>query len=162
MPAKEYVLSAIGRVESGPQGSVLKIAQKYRPALLGLDGFSHINVLWWSHHLEAPEHRGILEAGHPYVNAPARLGIFATRSPMRPNPVCISTVSLLNVDLENGLVIVAWIDAEDGTPILYIKPYHPSSDRVREVHMPEWCRDWPQWIEDSAEFDWGSVFVNAR
>jgi tRNA (Thr-GGU) A37 N-methylase len=66
------------------------------------------------------------------------------------------------VDLENGLVIVPWIDAEDGTPILDIKPYHPSSDRVRDVRMPEWCAHWPQSLEDSAAFDWEAEFVNAR
>jgi tRNA-Thr(GGU) m(6)t(6)A37 methyltransferase TsaA len=162
MSEKVYKLSPIGQVESGPEGFALRIAPKYRAALQGLDGFGHINVLWWSHYLDTPDHRNILEAEQPYKNAPDKLGIFATRSPLRPNPICVSTVSVLNVDIENGLVIVPWIDAENGTPILDIKPYHPSSDRVRDLHMPEWCQHWPQWLEDSAEFNWEAEFVNAR
>jgi len=162
MSEKVYKLSPVGQVESGPQGFALRIAPKYRAALQGLDEFSHIHVLWWSHYLDSSEHRNIMESEQPYKNGPARLGIFATRSPLRPNPICVSTVSVLRVDVEDGLVIVPWIDAEDGTPILDIKPYHPSGDRVRDVRMPEWCSHWPQWLEDSAEFDWEAEFVNAR
>jgi tRNA-Thr(GGU) m(6)t(6)A37 methyltransferase TsaA len=162
MSDKEYHLSPVGRVANGPQGCVLKIAAKYRAALQGLEGFSHIQVLWWSHQLDNPEARNLLEAEQPYAGAPARLGIFATRSPLRPNPIGLSTVAVLGVDCGKGLVLVPWIDAEDGTPILDIKPYHPSSDRVREVHLPAWCRGWPQWAEDSADFDCEAVFVNAR
>ena len=162
MSEKVIKLSPVGQVQSGPEGFTLKIAPKYRAALQGLEAFSHINVLWWSHYLDSPGQRSILEAEQPYKNGPACLGIFATRSPLRPNPICVSTVSVLHVDVENGLVIVPWIDAEDGTPILDIKPYHPSGDRVRDVHMPAWCAHWPGWLEDSAEFDWAAEFVNAR
>jgi len=162
MSEKEYKLLPIGRVKAGPDGFALEIAPEYRAALLGLDGFSHIQVLWWSHYLDTPEYRSVLEAEQPYKNAPARLGIFATRSPLRPNPICLSVAPVLSVDTENGLVIVPWIDAEDGTPILDIKPYHPSSDRIRDLRLPEWCQHWPRWYEDSAEFDWEAEFVNAQ
>ena len=162
MSEKEYKLSPIGEVESGQEGFALKIAPEYRAALSGLDGFGHIHVLWWSHHLDTPEYRNVMEAEQPYKNTPDKLGIFATRSPLRPNPICVSTASVLNVDVENGLVILPWIDAEDGTPILDIKPYHPSEDRIRDVRVPEWCGHWPQWYEESGEFDWEVDFVNAQ
>lgn len=162
MSQNEYQVSPIGQVATDPEGFVLQIAPECRAALEGLEAFSHIQVLWWSHHLDAPEYRSVLVAERPYRNAPAELGIFATRSPLRPNPICLSTAVLLGVDLENGLVSVAWIDAEDGTPILDIKPYHPSSDRVRDVQLPEWCRHWPEWYEESDEFDWEAEFINAR
>lgn len=162
MSEKEYTFSPVGQVEAGPDGFALKIAPEYRAALHGLDGFGHIQVLWWSHYLDTPEYRNVLEAEQPYKNGPASLGIFATRSPLRPNPVCVSVAPILSVDVENGLVIVPWIDAEHGTPILDIKPYHPSSDRIRDIRMPEWCQHWPQWYEDSAEFAWEAEFVNAR
>jgi|JFJP01.1.fsa_nt_gi tRNA-Thr(GGU) m(6)t(6)A37 methyltransferase TsaA len=162
MSEKEYKLSPVGKVQAGPDGYVLKIFPKYRTALNGLDGFGHINVIWWSHYLDTAEYRRITESEQPYVHGPSSLGIFATRSPVRPNPICISTVAVLGVDIDKGLVIVPWMDAEDDTPILDIKPYHPSNDRVRDVHMPGWCRHWPQWYEDSAEFDWSSEFVNAH
>lgn len=162
MSEKEYKLSPVGKVQAGQDGFVLKIAPKYRAALKGLDGFSHINVIWWSHYLDAPEHRSVLESEQPYAKGPSTLGIFATRSPLRPNPICVSTAAVLSVDVEKGLVVVPWIDTEDGTPILDIKPYHPSSDRIRDVQMPKWCQHWPQWYEDSGEFDWSTEFVNAR
>jgi len=162
MTKKEYKLSPIGQVEAGQDGFALKIAPEYRAALSGLEEFSHINVLWWSHHLDTPEYRSVMEAEQPYKNAPASLGIFATRSPLRPNPICVSTVDLLSVDVENGLVTIPWMDAEDGTPILDIKPYHPSSDRIRDVRMPDWCQHWPQWYEESGEFNWEAEFVNAQ
>ena len=162
MSEKEYKLSPIGQVEVSPDGFVLKIMPEYRAALKGLDGFGHINVLWWSHHLDTPEHRSVMEAEQPYKNAPDKMGIFATRSPLRPNPICVSIVDLISVDFDNGLVIIPWMDAEDGTPILDIKPYHPSSDRIRDLRMPEWCAHWPQWYEESGEFDWEAEFVNAQ
>lgn len=155
-------LNPIGQVKAGAEGYALKIDPEYRDALLGLGEFSHILVLWWSHYLDSPEHRSVLIADRPYKNAPEKLGIFATRSPLRPNPISVSVTNLLNVDIENGLVIIPWIDAEDGTPILDIKPYHPSSDRVRDLHMPVWCQHWPQSLEESADFDWAAEFVNAR
>ncbi len=162
MSEKTYKLSPIGQVECGPEGFALKIDPKYRAGLQGLADFGHINVLWWSHYLDTPDHRSVVEAEQPYKHGPAKLGIFATRSPLRPNPICVTTVSVLHVDVANGLVIVPWIDAENGTPILDIKPYEPSADRVREVRMPEWCQHWPQWLEDSAKFNWEAEFVNAR
>lgn len=162
MSSKEYHVTPIGRVAAGPQGHALQIAPEYREALEGLEGFGHVLVLWWSHHLDAPEHRSVLTAEQPYRKAPHRIGIFATRSPLRPNPICLSVAPLLEVDRENGLVRVPWLDAGDGTPILDLKPYHPSSDRIRDVQMPAWCRHWPEWYEDSGEFDWEAEFVNAR
>ncbi len=61
-----------------------------------------------------------------------------------------------------GGIYVAYIDAEEGTPIIDIKPYHPATDRIRDVQVPEWCDHWPKWYEDSAEFDWQAEFVNAK
>lgn len=57
---------------------------------------------------------------------------------------------------------IAFIDAEAGTPILDIKPYHPSVDRIRDVAVPAWCAYWPHWCGESATFDWEAEFVNAR
>ena len=162
MTENGYKLLPIGQVKAGAGGYALKIEPQYCDALLGLDEFTHILVLWWSHYLDSPEHRSVLIAEQPYKNAPEKLGIFATRSPLRPNPICVSVTSVLDVDIKTGLITIPWIDAEDGTPILDIKPYHPSSDRVAEVSMPMWCSHWPQSLEESADFDWAAEFVNAR
>lgn len=162
MTGSRITISPVGYVRLGADGFTLAIEPPYRAALAGLAGFSHINVLWWSHLLDQPQYRQIVECDQPYRNSPARLGIFATRSPLRPNPILLSVAPVLRVDVESGRVALGYIDAEDGTPVLDVKPYHPCSDRVRDAHVPDWCKHWPQWFEDSAEFDWQAEFVTAR
>ena len=162
MSDQSFELRAIGTVSRDQEGFALRIDPPFQDALIGLEGFSHINVLWWCHFLDDPEHRSVLVAERPYRDAPERLGIFATRSPLRPNPIALSPVPVQVVDVERGLVRIAFIDAEVGSPILDIKPYHPAVDRIRETAVPEWCAGWPDWYEDSMTFDWGAVFENAR
>lgn len=157
-----YSLEPIGEVRVSDQGFTLAIADRFSAALSGLDGFSHLNVLFWCHYLDDPEYREMVTTDKPYKKGPDRVGIFATRSPARPNPIALTAVPVLDIDCAAGLVHVAYIDAEPGSPILDIKPYLPAVDRIKQVATPEWCADWPQWYEDSAVFDWGAVFENAR
>jgi tRNA-Thr(GGU) m(6)t(6)A37 methyltransferase TsaA len=157
-----FELRPIGEVVAGEEGFALRIDERFRDALTGLEGFSHLNVLFWCHLLDEPDYRAITIAERPYRDAPDRLGIFATRSPARPNPIALTPVPVISIDQEQGLVRIPFIDAEAGSPVLDIKPYHPAVDRIREVAVPEWCAGWPEWYEDSATFDWGAVFDNAR
>ena len=161
MSTTAYRLDPIGRVRQN-DGFSLVIDEAYRAGLVELDGFSHINVLWWCHQLDDPFYRQMVIAERPYKQAPAAVGIFATRSPARPNPIALSVAELISIDRENGIVRLGFIDADDGTPVLDIKPYLPATDRVRETRSPDWCATWPTWFEDSATFDWGTVFENAR
>ena len=162
MSDQTFQLRSIGRVIAGEDGYALVIDEPYREALTGLEGFSHLNVLCWFHLVDGTEYRDITVAERPYRDAPDRLGIFATRSPVRPNPIALTPVPVLSIDVPGGLVHIPFIDAEPGTPVLDIKPYHPAVDRIRDVGVPGWCAGWPQWYEDSATFDWGAVFENAR
>jgi tRNA (Thr-GGU) A37 N-methylase len=66
----------------------------------------------------------------------------------------MTVVSILGVDQKEGTVQIPWIDAAPDTPIIDLKPYHPSGDRVRDVTMPKWCSHWPKWLEESGSFDW--------
>ena len=59
---------------------------------------------------------------------------------------------------ENGLIRMPYFDALPGTPILDIKPYIPSLDRVEQPAMPAWCAAWPASVENSGDFDWAEVF----
>jgi tRNA (adenine37-N6)-methyltransferase len=162
MNKKEFTLSPIGHIRAGEGGFYLDIDPIYQRALQGLEGFSHLNVFWWCHFLDQPKYRKTVECEQPYKNAPARLGIFATRSPVRPNPIALTAVAVQQIDYDRGTIQVYYIDAENGTPILDLKPYHPATDRIRDITVPDWCRHWPQWMEDSATFDWSAEFVNAR
>lgn len=154
-------LSPIGTIHVGSQGFYLEIKPEFIPALAGLEDFSHLNVLWWAHLADSEQERAILKAHKPYRNGPAILGIFATRSQQRPNPIGLSAAQIIHVDHQNGVIRLSYIDAEDGTPIVDLKPYHPSSDRVSEVSTPEWCSKWPTCYEESGDFDWSSVFEEA-
>ncbi len=162
MTDSSFSLQSIGTVRVDADGFRLVIDESFRPALAEIEGFSHINVLWWCHLLDEPMYREMVIADKPYKNGPEKVGIFATRSPARPNPIALTAVPVLSVNQASGEVRVAYIDAEDGSPILDLKPYLPAVDRIRATVSPEWCADWPDWYEDSATFDWGAVFENAQ
>ena len=158
----DFSLQSIGTVRAAATGFTLHIDEGFRPALTELKGFSHINVLWWCHLLDDPLYRGMMVVDKPYKQGPDSVGIFATRSPARPNPIALSAVPVTYIDRATGQISIAYIDAEDGSPILDIKPYLPAVDRIRTTSSPDWCADWPDWYEDSATFDWGAVFENAQ
>lgn len=84
--------------------------------------------------------------------------MFATRTPNRQNKIGQETVYVINIDEEKGIIEVPYIDAFDGTPVLDIKLYTPSIDRVENVEVPVWCKDWPDCYEKSGDFDCSNVF----
>ncbi|MBQ3135726.1 MAG: tRNA (N6-threonylcarbamoyladenosine(37)-N6)-methyltransferase TrmO [Oscillospiraceae bacterium] len=98
-------------------------------ALRGLDGFSHLWLIWQFS-------KAVREDWSPTVRPPRlggneRMGVFATRSPFRPNPIGLSCVRLLGVEQDANLgpvIHVAGADLMDGTPIYDIKPYLPYAD----------------------------------
>lgn len=103
-------------------------------ALRGIEGFSHLWLIWefsmarrkqWSPTVRPPR-----------LGGNTRMGVFATRSPFRPNPIALSCVRLLGVEEtpEEGTVLrVAGADLMDGTPIYDIKPYIPYADSHPEA-----------------------------
>ena len=98
-------------------------------ALRGIDGYSHLWLIWSFSKAER-------EGWSPTVRPPrlggnTRMGVFATRSPFRPNPIGLSCVTLEGVEMHgpHGVsLLVGGADLMDGTPILDIKPYHPLAD----------------------------------
>ena len=102
-------------------------------ALRGIEGYSHLWLLW-----EFSETRR--EGWHPTVRPPrlggnTRLGVFATRSPFRPNRIGLTVVRLIRMEEENGRItlVVSGADLMDGTPIVDIKPYLPYVDSVPDA-----------------------------
>jgi tRNA (Thr-GGU) A37 N-methylase len=135
----------------------IEVEEGQRPGLSGLGGFGWVSILWWAS--LAPAWRSeMLVLDSPYKVAPSRLGVFATRSPLRPNPICVSPSRLVGLDEARGILEFAWFDCEEGTPILDLKPYQPSADRVEAPGLPAWCSSWPRSIEASGDFDWSEVF----
>lgn len=152
-------LNPIGKTFAGDDGFGLTLDPKYRKALQGLEGFSYVQVLWWFSQCDNEADRSKLLEAKPYQKAPAVLGTFATRSPQRPNPIAVTTAYVLGVDVEGGTVHLAWLDAFDGSPVLDLKPYTPSADRVECPQVPQWCSHWPGSVETSGEFDWEQEFL---
>ncbi len=151
-------LKPIGRVALKHGRYFIELEPQYTQAALGLEEYSHIQVIWWFHLCDDNRCRGLLALDKPYKNGPERVGVLATRSPIRPNPIALTACELVGLDSQQHSLELAWIDAENGTPVLDIKPYQPSVDRVRDVKMPGWCAHWPACAEESGAFDWGSEF----
>lgn len=154
----EFKVNPIGVIHSDDSGSTIELYPEYRAALQALDGFSHINVIWWFDGCDNEMARSVLTVAQPYKKSPETMGIFATRSPARPNPIALTAVETIQIDYENGIIRIAYIDANDGTPVLDLKPYTPSLDRVESPGVPDWCAHWPKNVEESGDFDWENEF----
>lgn len=148
----------IGKVRNNENGAFIEIEEKYIPAMKAMEGFSHINVIWWFSDFDDEKFREVLEAEQPYKKAPAKMGVFATRSPIRPNPIALTAAEIILIDYQKGIIQIAYIDANDDTPILDIKPYTPSLDRIETPCVPEWCSHWPKSSEESGSFTWENEF----
>lgn len=155
---KQLTLHPIGTICHNEKGSFIKLDRDYIPGLQALEGFSHINVLWWFSNFDGEEFRSLLQAEQPYKNAPKVMGVFATRSPTRPNPIALTASEIISINMETGMIQLAFIDADNNTPVLDIKPYTPSLDRIEHPGVPEWCSQWPKSAEESGSFDWEGIF----
>jgi tRNA-Thr(GGU) m(6)t(6)A37 methyltransferase TsaA len=134
-----FTLVPIGRVEVKGQTVRLRIFDEYVDGLLGLDGWSHVNVLYWFDRHDTPQQRRILRV-HPRGNAKNPLtGVFACRAPVRPNLIALSVCKLLSV--EGAFVSVEGLDAFDGTPVLDLKPFIPPDAPTQGLRVPAWARE---------------------
>ena len=115
--------------------SELVIDSELTGILDGIDDFSHLIVLFWAHQVP-PERRSQTKV-HPRGREDLPLtGIFATRSPARPNPILITPVKLLR--RAGNRLEVQGLDALDGSPIIDVKPYFPGPYAADEVSLPDW------------------------
>ena len=153
-----FSVNPIGEFKVDGSGFYITVAEPYRAGLTALAGFSHLAVLWWFSELDAPELRTILTAPQPYKKGPETIGVFATRGPARPNPLALTMVEILRLEPEQGLIEISYTDANANSPILDIKPYTPSADRIEHPATPEWCAHWPKSWEASGDFAWEDEF----
>ncbi len=114
--------------------SELVIDKSLTEALDGLEGFSHIIVLYWMHRVTPGE---MPLKVHPRGNRELPLvGLFAARTPNRPNRIGKATVRLLQ--RQGNILRVKGLDALDGSPVIDIKPYIPGYDSAGDVKVPQW------------------------
>ena len=102
-------------------------------ALRGLEGFSHIWLIWGFNLNEQKQGKWDATVRPPRLGGNRRIGVFASRSPNRPNPIGLSCVKIKNIDLKNVEISVLGADLADGTPIYDIKPYVPYADSVKSA-----------------------------
>jgi tRNA-Thr(GGU) m(6)t(6)A37 methyltransferase TsaA len=121
------------RQESQGVISQIVIDSDLAEALDDLDQFSHIIVLYWIHCSRRPSPVKVHPRGNPER---ALMGVFATRSPSRPNPIGKATVRLL--ERKGNTLKVQGLDAINGSPVLDIKPYIPGYDSVDNARTPSW------------------------
>ena len=142
---EEVTLKVIGTVRNGRAAaedrgwgavvSTIELAPRYAPGLDGLEGFSHVVVLFFMHRDEGGECATLKRRPRGRADMP-ELGVFAQRARMRPNTVGITAVEIVRV--EPGRLTVRGLDAVDGTPVLDLKPYFPVFDRVESARVPGW------------------------
>ena len=133
---RSFQLEPIGHVQKTDDRTLVVLDKEYQLGLLGLDGFSHIYLIWWFDRNDTPQGRSVLQV-HPRGNRENPLtGVFATRSPRRPNLVALTLCRVVTV--KENVIEIEKTDAFDGTPVLDIKPYLPGYDTTEDARMPDW------------------------
>ncbi len=117
-----------GRQPDPPPVCRVRLLAEFAPGLRSLDGFSHLILLYWLHRGRAPK----LVFTPPFDTE--ERGVFATRSPARPNPIGLSVVAFDGFDGPDTL-LVRYLDCLDSTPLLDVKPYLPSTDAEPDARM---------------------------
>ena len=132
-PSKFGIPRQSGLVETLKSTIVFEPEYRNADALRGLDGYSHIWLIW--QFSEAVRENWSPTVRPPRLGGNTRMGVFATRSPFRPNAIGLSSVKLESIEHTNeGMVlVVSGADLMDGTPILDIKPYLPFTDSHPEA-----------------------------
>ena len=141
----KIVLEPIGFVKTSAVGdevkdktiiSMIVLKPELVKGLEGIQEFSHLFVLFYLNQI-TQEQRMILKV-HPRGRTDLPLlGVFATRTMLRPNPIALTLVELLKV--EGNILTVKGLDAYDGTPVLDIKPYD-FWDMAKDAKVPAWWR----------------------
>jgi tRNA-Thr(GGU) m(6)t(6)A37 methyltransferase TsaA len=135
MPSS-YLIHPVGVVRHRDEAVWIEIFDDYRAAMHGLEGFSHIQVLYWFHENDTPDGRRTL-AVHPRRDPANPLtGVFATHSPLRPNLIGLTRCRILAI--EDGRIRVDALDARDGSPVVDIKCYIPDASPPADVRVPAW------------------------
>lgn len=121
-PSRADCPKNIARARERGQTATLEIDAAWRDGLAGLEEVDHVIVLYWMHDarrdliVQKPRHR------------PEATGVFALRSPVRPNPIALAAVRVIAIDQAAGRITIDAIDCIDGTPLVDIKPWIATVD----------------------------------
>lgn len=136
-------LRFIGVVEkAGEREAKIRIFPEFCAGLKGIEDFSHLIILYWIHLRDNEEERRTLLVFPRRHAVNVETGVFACRSPSRPNPIGLCVAEL--VKIEECILTVKDLDAFEGSPIIDIKPYIPRADSVSDARVPEWTSHGPK------------------
>ena len=134
--SESFQVFPVGVVRRKEKAVWIEIFDQYSDALLGLEGFSHIQVLFWFHENDTALKRNTLRV-HPRKDKKNPLtGVFATHSPRRPNPIGLTLCKINSI--EGRHIKIEDIDAFDETPVIDIKCYIPGSVAESDIYLPGW------------------------
>ena len=134
--SESYSLKPVGIVRKTDDETLIEIFDEFTDALLGLDGFSHIYVLYWFHQNDCDEKRRTLQVQPRKDPDNPLTGVFATHSPARPNLIALTLCRITSIS--GGKIRIDEIDAYDGTPVVDIKCYIPDAVADEDVRLPGW------------------------
>jgi tRNA-Thr(GGU) m(6)t(6)A37 methyltransferase TsaA len=138
----EAKLLFIGVVEkAGEQEADIRIFKKYCARLRGTEEYSHLIILYWFHLRDNEKDRQTLLVIPRMHALSVEKGVFACRSPSRPNPIGLCITKLMKI--EECILTVKGLDALEGSPIIDIKPYLPRADLFPNAHTPAWSKKGP-------------------
>ncbi len=116
--------------------SEIIICSEYEQGLKGIEEFSHLNIVFWMNRIQEKERKDLKVRPRGRSDMPL-IGVFATRSPHRPNPIGLTLVEL--VRRKKNILTVKGLDAMNGTPILDLKPYD-IWDSAKSIRVPNWWK----------------------
>ena len=129
-----FKITPVGYVRKDTE-TFIEILPEFKEAMEGLREGDWVKLVLWFHGSDTPEKRRILKV-HPYGNPKNPLtGVFATRSPYRPNPIALYAVKIHRI--AGNRLYIDWIDAMDGTPVVDIKIFVERYDCPKEVPIEE-------------------------
>ena len=133
---ESFRIIPVGIVRKTDTAASIEIFKDYTDALLGLDGFSHIVVLFWFDQNDTSEKRRVLQV-HPRKDPRNPLtGVFATHSPQRPNLIGLTVCRIISI--QGDTIEIEDIDALDGSPVIDLKCFIPGSIGEKDVRLPDW------------------------
>lgn len=112
-----------------------------KKSLKGVKDGDFLRIMWYFHRFDKDSFRKNRTCNPPYNNAP-KTGIFASRSPVRPNPLASTVVKVNNIDAENGVLEILGFDGFSDTEIFQIMYYQPYLDKVEGATIPSWVSHW--------------------
>jgi len=134
---KQATISRLGQVQG-----YIRVFEEYKECLIGLSEFDYIWAITWMHLNEGYKTKIRPQPRKELINdndnkkkkvIPTEVGLFASRSPHRPNQIALSALRITKVDINEGLIHIDGLDLLDGTPVLDIKPYIPAFDSFNDA-----------------------------